>query len=521
MNKKDKIFNPIVPLLIVARGVFFIILFLFCLTAYSQSQLDKPNVSVKTDTTKIRIGEQINFQIEVENAETGVTFPELQLDLGKKIEIVEDLNIDTLKNRLVRKYLLTSFDSGSYTIPQQKITVWSQEYLTDSVVIDVATVAVDTLKQNMFPIKAVQNEPYTFNDFKNYLWWVLGALLLLALVLYFILRKKKTQEEIEAKIPPYQLALIRLKELDDKQLWQKNKIKQYYVELTDIVRNYIERELNIPALESTTNELMETITDFNSSSSLNIPDEAIEKLRLLLKDADLVKFAKYIPLANDIELHRNDAGKIIEDIKTTKPEITVNKPKCPITNEESTETITLYRWVYHIFYYGFQRSNVKVSPLGKELHLRRQSYFWKIVNEYGRIFSRIPFLNGLLILAWLIWTSPILLLVVLIETIFTGRFLDRGMIFLKKKGVVTKSIETQKIKNEIEFIKNDNNYSKKKNFRTKLTRTLIVFSFIFPFLYFGSIYIKNTYFKTEQEKKIEQVLDKVKKTLEEEDEAVE
>ncbi len=304
-----KILELKVPHLRGARGIFFTLTLLFGFSAFSQTE---PKVSVKADTTKIRIGEQINYQIEVDNVDTGVTFPELQLDPGGKIEIVEDLNIDTLKNRLVRKYLLTSFDSGSYTIPQQKITVWSQEYLTDSVVVDVATVAVDTLKQNMFPIKAVQNEPYTFDDFKSYLWWILGGLLLLALILYFVFRKKKTLEEIEAKIPPYDLALKRLKELDSKQLWQKNKVKQYYVELSDIVRSYIERELNIPALESTTNELMETITDFNSSSSLNIPDETIKKLQSLLKDADLVKFAKYVPLSNEIELHRNDAEKVIE-----------------------------------------------------------------------------------------------------------------------------------------------------------------------------------------------------------------
>lgn len=314
MKSKNKIII-LTTLFTRARGVFFVLSILLSLLSYSQTKLKEPlvpKVSVKADTTKIRIGEQINYQIEVDNIETGVTFPELQLDVAGKIEIVEDLNVDTLKNRLIRKYLLTSFDSGSYTIPQQKVTVWSQEYVTDSVVIDVATVVVDTLKQNMFPIKAVQNEPYTFEDFKSYLWWILAGVLLLALLLYFIFRKKETLEEIEAKIPPYDLALKRLKELDNKQLWQKNKIKPYYVELTDIIRSYIERELNIPALESTTNELMETITDFNSSSALNIPNETITKLQSLLKDADLVKFAKYVPLSNEIELHRNDARDIIE-----------------------------------------------------------------------------------------------------------------------------------------------------------------------------------------------------------------
>ena len=106
-----------------------------------------------------------------------------------------------------------------------------------------------------------------------------------------------------------------MKELDAKELWQKNKIKQYYVELTDILRNYIERELNIPALESTTDELIETMTDFNLASSLNIPEETIKKLNKLLKDADLVKFAKFKPLINEIELHRQEARVVIDDLK--------------------------------------------------------------------------------------------------------------------------------------------------------------------------------------------------------------
>ena len=290
------------------------ILHIILLVSFMGFAQEQPKVKAEADTTKIRIGESINYQITIENADKGVVFPELQLDSLGRVEVVESLPVDTLKEKLIKKYVLTSFDSGQYKIPKQRILIWTQEYLTDSLIVDVTTVAVDTTKQAMFPIKAIQNEPYTFEDFKKYLWWLLGALLLIGIILYFVFRKKETKEEIEARIPPYQLALQRLNELDDKQLWQKNKIKQYYIELTDIVRIYIERELKIPALESTTDELMETIGDFSTSSSLNIPKETINKLNNLLKDADLVKFAKFKPLANDIELHRNSAGEIIDEL---------------------------------------------------------------------------------------------------------------------------------------------------------------------------------------------------------------
>lgn len=298
------------------------LLHIILLIGYAGFAQQLPKVTAKADTTKIRIGERINYEIVVENTDKGVVFPEIELDSFRRIEVIESLPIDTLKDRLVKKYALTSFDSGQYVLPQQQVLIWSQEYLTDSLVIDVNTVAVDTLKQPMHEIKAIQNEPYTFDDYKKYLWWILAVLaLIVAVILYFYYRKKRTPEEIEAALPPYELALKRLGELDEKQLWQKNKIKQYYVELTDIIRTYIERELNIPALESTTDELLESITDFNSSSALNIPKETIDKLNRLLKEADLVKFAKFKPLANDIELHRQDTRIIIDDLKPKTIEV--------------------------------------------------------------------------------------------------------------------------------------------------------------------------------------------------------
>tara|TARA_R110002049_G_scaffold161187_3_gene326646 strand:+ start:69441 stop:70562 length:1122 start_codon:yes stop_codon:yes gene_type:complete len=294
------------------------IILLIGVAGYAQNDA---KVSTKVDTTKIRIGEKINYQIVVDNAANGVIFPELELDSLGGVEIVESFNVDTLKNRLIKKYALTSFDSGSYVIPRQRVLIWSQEYLTDSLRIDVATVAVDTTKQQMYTIKAIQNEPYTLADYKKYLWWLLLVFMLVGLVAYFILRKKPTEEEIEARIPPYQLALKRLTELDEKQLWQNNKIKEYYVELTGIVRTYIEREIRIPALESTTDELVETLNDFKEVASIETSDDTLKKLKELLQEADLVKFAKSAPLANEIEADRQDAEVIIN---TLKPAANIN-----------------------------------------------------------------------------------------------------------------------------------------------------------------------------------------------------
>ena len=277
-------------------------------------------VSVEIDTTTIKIGEQIQFKIGV-NETINVVFPKLQLDSLGKVEVVESLPIDTLKNSLEKKYVLTSFDSGQYVIPKQLVLINNKQYFTDSLLVNVATVKVDTLKQKMFPIKSIKKEPKTFDDYRHLLWWLIPILILIAVILYFIFRKKEKKEVPKVYVAPIQEALQRLKELDEKQLVQQNKIKIYYSELTDIVRTYIERDIHIPALESTTNELIETINDFNESSNLGISKETIQQLKEVLQSADLVKFAKSKPIINEI---RNDRT-IVEDIlKNTQHAVHIN-----------------------------------------------------------------------------------------------------------------------------------------------------------------------------------------------------
>ena len=289
-------------------GLFFV-----GLVGFSQ---ENP-VTIITDTTAIKIGEQIQVNIAV-NETSNVIFPKLQLDSLGKVEVVTSLPIDTLKNRLEKKYLLTSFDSGQYLIPKQQVLINNKKFFTDSILVNVATVKVDTLKQKMFPIKAVKQEPKTFDDYKHLLWWLLPILIVLAALWYFFFRKKEKKKIVKVYIPPMQEAMQRLKELDEKQLLKQNKVKAYYTELTDIVRTYIEKDINIPALESTTNELIETISDFNESSKLGISKETILQLNEVLKNADLVKFAKSKPIVEEIKEHRVASEQILQNLKPVK-----------------------------------------------------------------------------------------------------------------------------------------------------------------------------------------------------------
>ncbi|MCF6180586.1 hypothetical protein [Lutibacter sp.] len=274
-------------------------------------------VKVSTDTTFIRIGEQFQYKVSVDKG-TKVVFPKLQLDSLHKVEVITALPVDTLKNKLEKKYVLTSFDSGQYVIPQQQVLINNKKYLTDSLLINVATVKVDTTKQKMFLIKAVKSEPKILDDYLH-LWWLIFPLLaIIGLILYFILRKKEKKEAVKVYIPPIQEAMQRLKELDEKQLLKQHKVKLYYSELTEIVRSYIEKDINIPALESTTNELLETIKDFNESSKLGISKETIKELKEVLQNADLAKFAKYKPIVEEIKADRTLSERILQNLKPIK-----------------------------------------------------------------------------------------------------------------------------------------------------------------------------------------------------------
>lgn len=302
------------------RGfLFFFIFLIFSHTVFSQN----PMVKAQVETSSIKIGEQFNFRISVNEIEN-VILPKLEL---KGLEIIDSAKIDTLRNMLIQKYIITGFDSGAFYIPQQQVFVKNQAYLTDSLLIKVATVAIDTTKIKKYPIKTIKKEPYVFDDFKIYIYLLIAALLIIGFWLYyFVIRKRKIEEEEPTYklLPPFEEAIYKLNELDEKLLWQNNKVKEYYSELTDIIRGYIERELKVPALEKTSDEIIDMLKDFHDSEAIQTNKETINKLKDLLREADLVKFAKSKPLAPEIEEDRKDAEEVVHNLK----------PKPVIKNDE-------------------------------------------------------------------------------------------------------------------------------------------------------------------------------------------
>ena len=299
--------------------LFFFLFLLFSAVAFTQN----PMVKVQIETSNIRIGEQFNLKISVNETEN-VILPKLAL---KGLEVIDSAKIDTIRNMIIQKYIITGFDSGAFYIPQQQVFVKNQAYLTDSLLVNVATVATDTTKIKKYPIKSIKKEPYIFDDFKIYIYLLIAALIIIGFwIYYFVFRKRKIDEDKPTykALPPYEEAIYKLNELDEKLLWQNNKVKEYYSELTDIVRGYIERELKVPALEKTSDEIIDMLKDFHDASAITTNKTTIQKLKDLLREADLVKFAKSKPLAPEIEEDRRDAEEVLHNLK----------PKPVIKNDE-------------------------------------------------------------------------------------------------------------------------------------------------------------------------------------------
>jgi len=290
------------------------LLYIFLLISTISFSQKNSLVLIEIDTTNIRIGEQFNLKISVEETDN-VIIPKLEL---KGLEVIDSIKVDTIKNSLIKRYVLTGFDSGSFYIPQQQIFVKNQAYLTDSLLVNVATIAVDTSKIKKFPIKSIKTEPFILDDFKGYIWIVLLVILAIGLLVYFFgFRKKKEelQEEIITIIPAFEEAISKLHQLDEKLLWQNNKIKQYYSELTEIVRNYLGRDIEIPTFEQTSDEIIMLIKIQNDEKKLGLSKETLKIITSLLRNADLVKFAKAKPLSNEIEGDRKCAELIIKKIQ--------------------------------------------------------------------------------------------------------------------------------------------------------------------------------------------------------------
>ncbi|MGA3013579.1 MAG: hypothetical protein ABSD71_06050 [Bacteroidales bacterium] len=311
-----------------------VLLFLLISSTFAFGQGYKVTANLTSHT--ILIGDQVDLSLGFSFPNgTQVIWPTIQDTILGNIQVIYRSKIDTSFSadkktvQLTQKLKLTCFDSGFYTIPPIRFlyrnlpdtTIRSEQ--TEIQVLTVHTLAVDTT-QAIKPIKGPVKIGFSLMD---YLPWIIAGLLFFGiagfLIFYYFKRKKGEPIFVlrpAVKYQPHELALMELEKLRVKKLWQAGKIKDYHTELTEIIRTYIEDRFHLMAMESTTGEILEDIE--NKTLVLKEYREILDKT---LSMADLVKFAKYLPLPEE---HEKSLDYAIDFINKTIP-----TPDFPLQNE--------------------------------------------------------------------------------------------------------------------------------------------------------------------------------------------
>lgn len=302
--------------------IFFAAILFTLLTSAVWSQRSLIEVKSAVDTAVITIGDRIKYSIEIDHIEgMRVEKPGPGANLGQ-FEIKDYQIFDPRKQngRVQQKfeYTISVFDTGHFVIPAFPVVYFPTDSLTDYKRIEASPIRIT--------VKSVLNDQNAeLKDIKAPLsipfdtWALIAALLIVVftgLAGFFAYRFYKSRKEKGYLIippkpprPAHELALEQLQKLKQSSLLQESKIKEYYTELSEIIRGYLENRYFVQALEETSKEILEDM------KQQGLAADSIETLAEILQLSDLVKFAKHQP---GQEENFNIVDRAIDFVNQTK-----------------------------------------------------------------------------------------------------------------------------------------------------------------------------------------------------------
>ena len=287
------------------------------------------NVTFKArlDSATLLMGKTTALHLEItQDKDARGFFPGEQSDtLNAMVEIAERLAADTIdldNNRIQinRDLIIQSFDSGMWIIKPIPYVVNGDTAFCNQLTLKVLPVDVSQMK-DINDIKPVEEVPFNLFDWlPDYWWaWLLGLLLIGAGIWAYRKYYKKGINPLKPskkRLPPYEEAMINLRNLKAAQLWQQGQEKEYFTGLTDILRVYIDRRFHINAVEMTSSQIIATLKKNEETKAVN------EQLEMILEIADIVKFANARPLADDNEVAYQRAVNFVEETRPVEqPEV--------------------------------------------------------------------------------------------------------------------------------------------------------------------------------------------------------
>ena len=301
------------------RTIYIIVLLAALCTGTAWSQNVVFNAEI--DTFQMMIGEQTKVRLEL-SVDSGhrVAMPSPGKELIPGIELLEkksevkSLN-DNRRSLYTEEYLITSFDSTMYVIPPFKVLVDSTEYLSNSLVLAVYTMPIDTTNlQNICGPKEVWDVELTWEEYRDSVHLGIIVIFLALALAWVVVRFVKNKPiirivKIKPKEPSHVTALNKIESIRNEEgLRDEGNVKEYYTKLTDALREYMHDRFGFNATEMTTAEILTILKGIDSK-------ENIAEVKEILETADLVKFAKLHPAANENDRNMSNA---IEYINVTK-----------------------------------------------------------------------------------------------------------------------------------------------------------------------------------------------------------
>jgi hypothetical protein len=277
-------------------------------------------VAVKawTDKKSVSIGDKIRYSIEVESdKDVEIQFP----DFGENLAEFAIRDFGSSKGGffgsriLTQWYILDIYETGTFTIPETVIKYrksdeeqW-KEVLVDSVGIEVLS-ALDN-NSEIGGIRDIKGPVSLFSMLYVYIILaVIAVLILIAAIVLFLKKRNKSKVIAVPPRPAHEIAYEAFERLLRRDYLKTGKVQEYYFDLSNIVRQYIENRFQLRAPEMTTDEFLATL---KNAEVLNSEQKGL--MKEFLSHCDMVKFAKYLPDEKETGSSYESAKKFIEETK--------------------------------------------------------------------------------------------------------------------------------------------------------------------------------------------------------------
>ncbi|MEK6564152.1 MAG: hypothetical protein AABZ65_03890 [Candidatus Omnitrophota bacterium] len=277
-----------------------------------------PEVTVTAvlDKTSVAIGDKIRYSLVVSaKNDIEVEFPDFEGNLGNfnLKDFGSGRKVFWGRQKITRWYVLDTYVIGKQALPKALVKYrrqgendWNRLESEEKEIEVKSLLDKPGVKRELRPIK----DPLDFPFCWRYL--LLGILFLLFILAGIaIFRKKKNNLARTVELPPaHQIALQKLNELKTKGLIAQGKIKEYYIEISGIIRHYIEDRFKLSAPEMTSEEFLLKARD---AQELSLTQKDL--LSDFLLSCDLVKFARYSPSEKETETVFESARRFVEETK--------------------------------------------------------------------------------------------------------------------------------------------------------------------------------------------------------------